>query len=104
MPKENKHARGRREQEKVKRKRLKDDDRRHNKRQKLLGLDDGIQFTGTDNPEEDLGEGVYESGAIERPFFGLLTDEEQDYFRHADELLELNEFPSSEERSLFLAN
>jgi nucleolar protein 9 len=105
MPKENKYARGRREQEKMKRKRLKeDDDGRHNKRQKPLGLDNGIQFTGTDNAEGDLETGVYEPAAIERPFFGLLTDEEQEYFRHADELLELNEFPSSEERSLFLAN
>ncbi|KFY35970.1 hypothetical protein V494_05435 [Pseudogymnoascus sp. VKM F-4513 (FW-928)] len=39
-----------------------------------------------------------------RPFYGLLAEEEQEYFRRADELLELNDFPSDEDRSLFLAN
>ncbi|KAF4636137.1 hypothetical protein G7Y89_g1930 [Cudoniella acicularis] len=34
----------------------------------------------------------------------MLEDEEQEYFRKADELLELNDFPSDEERSLFLEN
>jgi nucleolar protein 9 len=34
----------------------------------------------------------------------MLEDEEQEYFRQADELLELNNFPGPEERSLFLAN
>ncbi|KAH8888645.1 ARM repeat-containing protein [Thozetella sp. PMI_491] len=40
----------------------------------------------------------------EREFFGMLTDEEQEYFRHADEMLELNDFPSDEERNMFLQN
>lgn len=34
----------------------------------------------------------------------MLEDEEQEYFRRADELLELNDFPSEEEQSMFLAN
>ncbi|KAH6682516.1 armadillo-type protein [Halenospora varia] len=34
----------------------------------------------------------------------MLEDEEQEYFRRADELLEANDFPSDEERSLFLEN
>ncbi|KHJ34946.1 putative rrna processing protein [Erysiphe necator] len=38
------------------------------------------------------------------PFYGLLGDEEQEYFRRSDELLELNDFPDEETRSFFLAN
>jgi nucleolar protein 9 len=34
----------------------------------------------------------------------MLEDDEQEYFRRADELLELNDFPSEEEQTLFLAN
>ncbi|KAK0649477.1 armadillo-type protein [Cercophora newfieldiana] len=41
---------------------------------------------------------------FELEFFGRLADEEQEYFRRADELLELNDFPTTEERDLFLAN
>lgn len=40
----------------------------------------------------------------EREFFGMLADEEQEYFRHADELLELNQFSSVEDREMFLQN
>ncbi|SPQ24701.1 532b38d7-2ec4-4568-95ac-edf1b3e5f7ce [Thermothielavioides terrestris] len=43
-------------------------------------------------------------GNFEREFFGMLADQEQEYFRHADELLELNDFPSPEDRHLFLQN
>jgi nucleolar protein 9 len=103
MPKENKHARGRRDGKKGKRKRSDEDqDGLGEKRQKSTDADD-IQFLGTDNAELPYDE-VQLSSAIERPFFGLLEDEEQEYFRRADELLELNDFPSAEERSLFLAN
>ena len=42
--------------------------------------------------------------AVDRPFFGMLDEEEQDYFRKADEMLELNSFADPEERNLFLAN
>lgn len=38
------------------------------------------------------------------PFYGLLDEEEQAYFKRADTLLELNQFADAEERSLFLAN
>ena len=43
-------------------------------------------------------------GTFEREFFGMLDDQEQEYFRRADELLELNDFPSAEERGIFLQN
>jgi len=37
-------------------------------------------------------------------FFGALGDEEQEYFKRADEMLELNSFADSSERDLFLTN
>ena len=40
----------------------------------------------------------------EMPFYGMLDEEEQEYFKRADTMLELNQFPNSEERELFLAN
>ncbi|KAK5172907.1 Glutamate decarboxylase 2 [Saxophila tyrrhenica] len=40
----------------------------------------------------------------ERAFFGVLDDDEQEYFKHADDMLEANDFGDAEERTLFLAN
>ncbi|KAH9213662.1 armadillo-type protein [Leptodontidium sp. 2 PMI_412] len=119
MPKENKYSRGRRDEKKLKRKRERgeDDTQGQNKRQKsqdpAVEEDIDVQFIGTDNAAaapsmgdgfaEGQGEGEGE-GATERPFYGMLEDQEQEYFRRADELLEQNDFPSEEERALFLAN
>jgi nucleolar protein 9 len=50
------------------------------------------------------GAGAGGNKNFEREFFGMLEDQEQEYFRRADELLELNDFPSSEEREIFLQN
>jgi len=106
MPKENKHSRGRREEKKEKkRKRDKGEDetQESSKRRKSEEADpaEDVEFTGQDNAEPVQDE---EAAASERPFYGMLEDEEQEYFRRADELLELNDFPSEEERGLFLAN
>lgn len=102
MPKENKHSRGRRGEEKNKRKRADDDETPATKRQKSqgpIGAQDVVPaMDNGDVPMEDAEE------KAERPFYGMLEDEEQEYFRRADELLELNDFPSEEERSIFLAN
>ncbi|KAK4463293.1 hypothetical protein QBC42DRAFT_69276 [Cladorrhinum samala] len=60
-----------------------------------------------DGGQEDGLEGVGAGGGsshFEREFFGMLADQEQEYFRRADELLELNDFPSDEERHIFLQN
>ncbi|KAM4056614.1 nucleolar protein 9 [Hirsutella rhossiliensis] len=38
----------------------------------------------------------------EKEFFGMLADEEQEYFRRADEMLELNDFPSPQDRDVFV--
>ncbi|KAI5462334.1 armadillo-type protein [Mariannaea sp. PMI_226] len=45
-----------------------------------------------------------QNGIGEKEFFGMLADEEQEYFRRADELLELNQFPTTEDRDIFLEN
>lgn len=42
------------------------------------------------------------NGLEEKEFFGMLADEEQEYFRRADEMLELNQFPTAEDRDIFL--
>ncbi|PBP25217.1 rRNA processing protein [Diplocarpon rosae] len=112
MPKENKHSRGRREEKKLKRKR--DNGEEHvqqPKRQKSQepAEDVEVDFIGLDNSitraSHPVGyEEEEEVEAPERPFYGMLEDQEQEYFRRADELLENNDFPSYEERSLFLAN
>ncbi|CZR64331.1 related to Nucleolar protein 9 [Phialocephala subalpina] len=103
MPKENKHSRGRRAEKKEKRKRDDNEDEAPvSKRQKSEDPADEVQILGTDDaPMQNGGE---EGGATERPFYGMLEDEEQEYFRRADEMLDLNDFPSPEDRSLFLAN
>ncbi|PNP44550.1 hypothetical protein TGAMA5MH_03680 [Trichoderma gamsii] len=44
----------------------------------------------------------HQGGPGEREFFGMLADDEQEYFRRADEMLELNQFPTPEERDTFL--
>lgn len=58
--------------------------------------DEQVQHEPNNRPRGGAG------GNFEREFFGMLADQEQEYFRHADELLELNDFPSSEERHIFL--
>ncbi|KAI9052605.1 hypothetical protein LZ554_003948 [Drepanopeziza brunnea f. sp. 'monogermtubi'] len=111
MPKENKHSRGRREEKKLKRKRDNDEEQpTKSKRQKSQepAEDVEVDFIGLDDPivraHDPNGDDEEEGGDNERPFYGMLEDQEQEYFRRADELLENNDFPSDEERSLFLAN
>ncbi|KAM5351767.1 hypothetical protein ACJ41O_004490 [Fusarium nematophilum] len=61
------------------------------------------QRTTEEGDYEDGGESQ-QNGIGEKEFFGMLADEEQEYFRRADELLELNQFPSTEDRDVFLEN
>ncbi|KLU91706.1 hypothetical protein MAPG_10224, partial [Magnaporthiopsis poae ATCC 64411] len=49
---------------------------------------------------EDAGNATQDT----REFFGMLSDEEQEYFRRADEMLELNDFPSPDDRAVFIDN
>ena len=43
-----------------------------------------------------------ESGRDAGEFYGLLDEEEQAYFKRADQMLELNQFESAEQRKIFL--
>lgn len=115
MPKENR-ARGRREEKKLKRKRENGEDDPGTPKKQHTSQDPAAEqeYIGLDSNEapakqEWAGEAmeIVEGDSkvtTERPFYGLLEDEEQEYFRHADELLEVNNFETPEDRSLFLAN
>ncbi|KAL9578882.1 MAG: hypothetical protein Q9203_006930, partial [Teloschistes exilis] len=96
MPKERK-KRGRREEKK--RKREDEENETLAKRPKPAeGEVDGYD-------EEAFGDDYLPlSGPSETPFYGMLDEEEQEYFKHADTMLELNQFSDPEERALFLAN
>jgi len=52
----------------------------------------------------DYQNGESQGPPVEQVFFGMLDEEEQEYFKRADEMLEMNNFADDEERSLFLAN
>lgn len=47
---------------------------------------------------------VDEANAEERPFYGLLDEQEQDYFKMVDGILEADNFADQEERNIFLQN
>ena len=100
MPQENKKARGRRQ------KRKHDEDgeqavQEGSKRRK--STDDGQESEYLPLQVQDESfDGAYPS--VDRPFFGMLDEEEQEYFKRADDMLELNSFGDNEERDLFLSN
>lgn len=95
MPKEHK-KRGRREEQK-KRKREADgaDDvsKRHKKEDEVESVEQGDAF-------QDETVDVTRPGAL--TYYGMLDDDEQEYFKRADEMLELNQFEDPEARKLFL--
>ena len=102
MPKEHK-KRGRREEKKRKREEVQED-AQPSKRQKSEDAEAEVEFiVDGDEPRHD---GDYEGapGPGEIQFYGLLDEEEQEYFKRADSMLELDQFADAEERSLFLAN
>lgn len=96
MPKEHK-KRGRRDEQK-KRKRDADDVDDAPKRHKKENVAEAPveQYF----PVDEATDGVTRPG--EMPYYGLLDDDEQEYFKRADEMLELNQFADPEERKLFL--
>ncbi|MCJ1477062.1 Nucleolar protein 9 [Lambiella insularis] len=104
MPKENK-KRGRREEKKRKREDIEPFDGATSKRQKPDdGQNNDIQIVLDADPA--LEDQAFHEAARpdETPFYGLIDEEEQAYFKRADGLLGLNQFANEEERSLFLAN
>ena len=101
MPKEHK-KRGRREEKK--RKREEDADLKPSQRRKSDLAHNNVEIIlDTDRPVLE-SEPVSDHGPGALPFYGLLDDDEQEYFKRADSILELDQFPNQEERDLFLAN
>ncbi|XWW92341.1 hypothetical protein V2A60_000264 [Cordyceps javanica] len=73
------------------------------KRQRVDGdNDDGYYQHDEAAPATSGAFADHEDGPGEKEFFGMLADEEQEYFRRADEMLELNQFPTPDDRALFL--
>jgi nucleolar protein 9 len=95
MPKEHK-KRGRREEQK-KRKRDGDDGDDASKR---LKKDDHVESIETGSAFHDEAVDVTRPGAL--TYYGMLDDDEQEYFKRADEMLELNQFEDPDARKLFL--
>ncbi|KAK7529942.1 pyridoxal phosphate-dependent transferase [Phyllosticta citribraziliensis] len=105
MPKENR-KRGRRDERK-KRKLdhiATEDDAHQTKRYKAQDQDDQPALPQHPVEHDQNAEFSAQPPPGEVVFYGMLDDEEQDYFKRADEMLELNQFGDPEERALFLAN
>lgn len=109
MPKENKKRGRRMEGTKRKHEEAEEDQAlaQETKRQKPAEeeqneLENGNDYVPLPAGDGEPMEGVYPT--LDTPFFGMLDEEEQEYFKHADEMLEMNSFEDSEQRQLFLAN
>ncbi len=104
MPKEHR-KRGRREEKKRKREE-EQDQVAPSKRQKSEDAEEEVEIImdGGDEPGLQDGYPEYAPRPGDLPFYGLLDEEEQEYFKRADSMLELNQFADPEERNLFLAN
>lgn len=100
MPREHK-KRGRREEKK--RKREQEEDQPESKRRRSEDVTDA-EITVGNGQLIDGADYTPTTGPGEIPFYGLLDEEEQEYFKRADSMLELDQFNDSEERALFLAN
>jgi nucleolar protein 9 len=97
MPKDHK-KRGRRDDQK-KRKRDLDDDASA----KRLKKEDVGQLDA-ENPAHHVAKHEVAHPDATPVYYGMLDEQEQEYFKKADEMLELNQFESSEDRDIFLAS
>ena len=101
------------------------DERKAKRREKALAAEEESRASKKQRLNEDNDDGARDQDAMfadergdgyeqqeggsggalqdEREFFGMLSDEEQDYFRSVDEQLDIDDFPSQEERDLYLA-
>ncbi|KAJ5861678.1 uncharacterized protein N7529_008988 [Penicillium soppii] len=61
---------------------------------------ENADYIPLDQEEQQESQGPEDNGDM--PFFGLLDEEESEYFQRANEMLELNQFQDLEERSLFV--
>jgi nucleolar protein 9 len=71
------------------------------KRRKSYAAEDEQDFIQLDTNDQSM-DAAYPQ--MEKPFFGMLDEEEQEYFKRADDMLESNTFTDLDERSLFLSN
>lgn len=118
MPKEHK-KRGRREEKKRKRENEDGEEDIPSKRRRSQEAEGAVDLTvkgddfghelgyipiavqdGTEIGEEHMSH----TGLGDLPFYGLLDEDEQEYFKRADSMLEFNQFADVEERNLFLAS
>lgn len=105
MPQANK-KRGRRMQDK---KRQRDEEdvqvEQSSKRRKSEAQKDDVDADDTAPTMDDHQDSMNEAyPPTERPFFGLLDEEEQDHFRNASDMLEANTFDSAEDKEQFLVS
>ena len=109
MPRENKKRGRRAEEKKRKLAETEDGDFEHAKRQRVeeSGFEQIGDYQPLDTPQQDAlynGDVQHLDRPADMPFFGMLDEEEQEYFKRADDMLETNNFAEADERSLFLAN
>ena len=101
MPKEKK-KRGRREEKKRKR----EDHNWHDQPEKKQRTDsmeeDYVEILVDNDVVNDHYENHANRGRGELPYYGLLDEEDQAYFKRADAMLESNHFGTEEERELFI--
>ncbi|EOD52278.1 putative rrna processing protein [Neofusicoccum parvum UCRNP2] len=104
MPKDNKKRGRREERKKRKHEHRHVEDESQSKRTRLDDQNDYVALGG--EPAENFGGEQPDQARPDEDmvFYGMLDEEEQEYFKRADELLELNQFEDPESRSLFLAN
>lgn len=111
MPKEHR-KRGRREDKK--RKREEDEEEagqpEHTKRQRSQEAgEDDVQFilgreNGAAYGQQEGDNSFQHEQPGEMQFYGMLDEQEQEYFKQADSTLDLNQFADAEEKTLFLNN
>lgn len=98
MPKENR-KRGRREEQKKRKREHEDADsavKRVKKEDEVESIEVGEAFGDVQDEAVD----VTRPGEI--TYYGQLDEDEQEYFKRADEMLELNQFEDPDARKLFL--
>ncbi|PVI06981.1 ARM repeat-containing protein [Periconia macrospinosa] len=103
MPKEHK-KRGRREDLKKRKREHEDPDAAAKRHKQTSPYDQDVAVAQDDQVvfQDEAIDGVTRPGAT--PFYGMLDEEEQEYFKKADEMLELNDFDGPDGRALFLQN
>lgn len=98
MPKEHK-KRGRREEQKKRKREADGADDAHKRHKKEDEVEvETVEHDGDAFQDEAVD--VTRPGAL--TYYGMLDDDEQEYFKRADEMLELNQFDDPEARKLFL--